>query len=79
MVALGVVAKSLMTIHPYVLHGACGWRNMVALGVVAKSLITILDLGQPIVILDEGMKDIHEHPYRGDHCARVYGHTTGYG
>ena len=56
MVALGVVAKSLMTIHPYVLHGACGWRNMVALGVVAKSLITILDLGQPRVILDEGLK-----------------------
>ena len=51
---------------------------MVALGVVAKSLIMILDLGQPRVILDEGLKDIHEHPYRGDHCARVYGHTTGY-
>ena len=34
------------------------WPDMVALGVVAKSLIMILDLGQPRVILDEGLKDI---------------------
>jgi len=31
---------------------------MVVPGVVAKNLVTMLDLGQPKVVLDEGLKDI---------------------
>jgi len=32
---------------------------MVAPGVVVKNLITTLDLGQPRVVLGEGLKDTH--------------------
>jgi hypothetical protein len=32
---------------------------MVAPSVVAKNLVTTLDLGQPRVVLGEGLKDIH--------------------
>ena len=39
---------------------------MVAPSVVAKNLVTMLDLGQPKVVLDEGLKDIHGQLYQGD-------------
>ena len=35
-------------------------------GVVAKNLVITLDLGQPRVVLGEGLKDIHGQLYRGD-------------
>jgi len=34
---------------------------MVVQGVVAKNLVITLDLGQPRVVLGEGLKDIHGH------------------
>ena len=40
----------------YVLRGAV---DVVASSVVAKNLVTLLDLGQPTVVLDEGLKDIY--------------------
>ena len=33
---------------------------MVVQVVVAKTSMTMLDLGQPTVVLDEGLKDIHD-------------------
>ena len=33
--------------------------------VVAKNLVTTLDLGQPRVVLSEGLKNIHGQLYRG--------------
>jgi hypothetical protein len=37
---------------------------MMVQGVVAKNLMVMLDLGQPKVVLDEGLKDIHRQLYR---------------
>ena len=39
---------------------------MVVQSVVAKNLVTTLDLGQPRVVLGEGLKDIHRQLCRGD-------------
>ena len=39
---------------------------MVVQVVVAKTSMTMLDLGQPTVVLDEGLKDIHGQLYQGD-------------
>ena len=39
---------------------------MVVQVVVAKNLVMMLDLGQPRVVLGEGLKDIHGQLYRGD-------------
>ena len=35
-------------------------------GVVAKNLVVMLDLGQPKVVLGEGLKDIHGQLYQGN-------------
>ena len=39
---------------------------MVVQVLVAKNIVTMLDLGQPKVVLDEGLKDIHGQLYQGD-------------
>ena len=39
---------------------------MVVQVVVAKNLVRMLDLGQPRVVLGEGLKDIHGQLYRDD-------------
>ena len=39
---------------------------MVVQVVVAKNLVMMLDLGQPKVVLDEGLKDFNGQLYRGD-------------
>ena len=39
---------------------------MVVQSVVAKNLVTALDLGQPRVVLGEGLKDIYVQLYWGD-------------
>ena len=39
---------------------------MVVQVVVAKILVMMLDLGQPRVVLDEGLKDIHGRLYQSD-------------
>ena len=39
---------------------------MVVQVVVAKNLVTMLDLGQPRVVLGEGLKGIHGQLYWGD-------------
>ena len=39
---------------------------MVVQSVVAKNLVMALDLGQPRVVLGEGLKDIHRQLCRGD-------------
>ena len=39
---------------------------MVVQVVVTKNLVTMLDLGQPKVVLGEGLKDIHRQLYRHD-------------
>ena len=39
---------------------------MVVQGVVVQNLVMTLDLGQPRVVLGEGLKHIHGHLYRGD-------------
>ena len=39
---------------------------MVVQVVVAKNLVTMLDLGQPKMVLDEGLKDIHRQLYQSD-------------
>ena len=39
---------------------------MVVQVIVSKNLVTMLDLGQPRVVLGEGLKDIHGQLYRGD-------------
>jgi hypothetical protein len=52
---------------------------MVAPGVVEKNLVTMLDLSQPRVVLDEGLKDIYGQQYQGDLCGRVCSHTTAHG
>ena len=39
---------------------------MVVQVVVAKNLVMILDLGQPRVVLGEGLKDIHGQLYQGN-------------
>jgi hypothetical protein len=43
-----------------------------------KNLVTTLDLGQPIVVLGEGLKDIHGQRYRGGLCERICSHTTAH-
>ena len=48
----------------YILRGVVA--DMVVQVVVAKNLVTMLDLGQPKVVLDEGLKDINGQLYRGD-------------
>ena len=40
--------------------------DMVVQIIVVKKLVTMLDLGQPKVVLDEGLKDIHGQLYQGD-------------
>ena len=47
---------------------------MVVQIVVAKNLVIMLDLGQPRMVLGEGLKDIHGQLYQGDFL-RVYSHT----
>ena len=39
---------------------------MVAPGVVAKNLVTTLDMGQPIVVVGDGLNDIHGQQYKDD-------------
>ena len=39
---------------------------MVVQVVVTKNLVTMLDLGQPKVVLGEGLKDIYGQLYQGD-------------
>ena len=39
---------------------------MVVQVVVVKNLVTMLDLGQPRVVLGEGLKAIHTQLYRSD-------------
>ena len=48
----------------YIFRGVVA--DMVVQVVVAKNLVTMLDLGQPKVVLDEGLKDINGQLYRGD-------------
>ena len=52
---------------------------MVVPGVVTKNLGMSFDLGQPRVVLSEGLKDIHEKRYRSDLCGRVCSNTTSHG
>ena len=39
---------------------------MVVQVIVMKNLVTMLDLGQPKVVLGEGLKDIHGQLYQGN-------------
>ena len=56
-----------------------GWPNMVVPGIVMKNLVMGLDLGQPRVVLGEGLKDIHGERYRGDLCGHVCTNTIAHG
>ena len=51
---------------------------MVVQIVVTKNLVIMLDLGQPRMVLGEGLKDIHGQLYQGDFL-RVYSHTITHG
>jgi hypothetical protein len=51
---------------------------MMAPSVVAKNFMTMLDLGQPRVVLGEGLKYIHGYQYQGDLFGCVCSHTIAH-
>ena len=52
---------------------------MVVQVLVAKNIVTMLDLGQPKVVLGEGLKDIHRQRYWSYLCGRVCDNMTAHG
>ena len=57
--------NNMCTVVGDIISSVARVAGYVVQGVVVKDLVRTLDLGQPRVVLGEGLKDIHGQLYRG--------------